>query len=64
MSLIVISYCLNSLKISYENGLCSCGYFIKDGISFIGIVSYMLYLDWRLTLVFFYWPHYLLTISR
>jgi subfamily B ATP-binding cassette protein MsbA len=27
--------------------------FIKDGISFIGIVSYMLYLDWRLTLVFF-----------
>jgi subfamily B ATP-binding cassette protein MsbA len=27
--------------------------FIKDGISFIGIISYMLYLDWRLTLTFF-----------
>ena len=26
---------------------------IKDGISFIGIVSYMLYLDWKLTLTFF-----------
>ena len=26
---------------------------IKDGISFIGIISYMLYLDWRLTLTFF-----------
>jgi subfamily B ATP-binding cassette protein MsbA len=27
--------------------------FIKDGISFIGIVCYMIYLDWKLTLVFF-----------
>mgnify|MGYP003333795272 FL=1 len=27
--------------------------FIKDGISFIGIISYMLYLDWRLTFTFF-----------
>ncbi len=26
---------------------------IKDGISFIGIVCYMLYLDWKLTLTFF-----------
>ena len=27
--------------------------FIKDGISFIGIISYMLYLDWKLTFAFF-----------
>jgi len=27
--------------------------FIKDGISFIGIISYMFYLDWKLTFAFF-----------
>jgi subfamily B ATP-binding cassette protein MsbA len=26
---------------------------VKDGISFLGIISYMVYLDWRLTLTFF-----------
>ena len=26
--------------------------FVKDGLSFIGIISYMIYLDWKLTIVF------------
>ena len=26
--------------------------FIRDGLSFIGIISYMIYLDWKLTLIF------------
>jgi len=28
--------------------------FIKDGISFLGIICYMIYLDWKLTLVFLF----------
>jgi subfamily B ATP-binding cassette protein MsbA len=41
--------------------------FIRDGLSFVGIVSYMIYLDWKLTLIFLLFTpltvYYLLLMS-
>ncbi|MEY3746091.1 MAG: Lipid export ATP-binding/permease protein MsbA, partial [Pseudomonadota bacterium] len=44
---------LNSDVQQLSNVITDIGFnLIKDGISFIGIVCYMIYLDWKLTLVF------------
>ncbi|MCX7190736.1 MAG: ABC transporter transmembrane domain-containing protein, partial [Candidatus Methylopumilus sp.] len=44
---------LNSDVQQLSNVISDIGFnLIKDGISFIGIVCYMIYLDWKLTLVF------------